>query len=111
VNKATEVKLQWWREEEEANKFDELQGLSLSPSRRLILGRDTIPLPLHHLSNSQLTRFIFIFNTNFDLSRHPFSIPTLHERFMHEKKITLQNVLHAHFFFNKMKTSWESTVS
>lgn len=58
---------------------------SLSPSRRLILGSDTTHLPLPHLSNSQVTHFIFIFNTNFDLSRHPFRIPTLHECFMHEK--------------------------
>lgn len=58
VNKATEAKLQWGREE--ANKFDERQGLSLSATRRLILSRDVSHLPLPDLSNAQLTHFIII---------------------------------------------------
>lgn len=93
---------------EEANKFDERQGLSLSPTRRLILSRDMSHLPLPDLSNAQQTHFIIVFNTNF------ISVNVIHSEFRHymnvsyRKKNIRYNVLYAHLFSIKIKRSLES---
>lgn len=87
VNKATEAKLQ--RGREEANKFDERQGLSLSPTRRLILSRDMRHLPLPHLSNAHLTHFIIVFNTNF------ISVNVIHSEFRHYMNVSCRKKKHA----------------